>query len=198
MAMCGLYVRRSCPRCGEKTKEVVQASLALTREEVKSIAGPVAPTIMCMKCGKDAGITHGAVPNGTIFANGTATGPPFQDTNRSWYPMYFIGAKGEVLPDFNGQGLLRVISDQLDKFPMLKKTIGSPPHWPEGRSLAGPFEAQSMPNMPARAPPLAIADAEGVEEAPLPEPALEAWDGVGWEPWSHVARRLQEQERAAA
>ena len=222
MAMCGLYVRRSCPRCSHKAKEVVQASLVLTREEVKNISQPVAPTVLCMMCGKDAGITHGAVPNGTSFANGTATGPPFHDGTRKWHPMYFVNAKGEAMPDFNRQGLLRVANDRMENLPRgLQKCIESPPHWPEGKDLAGPFAVDTRPGMPTRAPPLVIAEAEVAEDevklaqpagtrtmqqlttpsvppAPLPEPALEPWDGEGWEPWSHVARRLQAQERTAA
>ena len=134
--------------------------------------------------------------------------------------MFFVNAKGEVMPDFNKQGLLRVINDRLESVPRLQKSIESPPHWPEGRNLAGPFDVQTLPGMPTRAPPLVIAEAEVAEEeiklaqpavepmaqhlissvppAPLPELALEPWAGVGWEPWSHVARRLQVLERAAA
>ena len=121
VAMCGLYVRRECPRCRHKTREVTQVTCVRTREEVKGISRPVAPTIICMKCGKDAGITHGAVPNGTSFTDGKASGPPFQGEDRKWYPMYFTISKGEVVPDFNAQGLLRVINDRLEHTPGLKK-----------------------------------------------------------------------------
>lgn len=108
----------------------------------------------------------------------------------------------------------------MESVPGLQKSIESPPHWPEGRNLVGPFAVETLPGMRTRAPPLVIAEAEVAEEeiklaqptvapmaqhlnssvppAPLPEPALKPWDGVGWEPWSHVARRLQELERAGA
>jgi len=157
-----------------------------------------------MMCGKDAGITQGAVPNGTSFSNGTAAGPPFQDAGRSWYPMFFVNGKGAVMRDFNKQGLLRVLNTPLEQAPGLQNSIESPQIWPEGSNLEGPFDVQTLPGLPTRAPPLVIAEAEVAEEEiklaqpTIVPPALEPWDGVGWEPWSHVARRLQELERAAA